>query len=246
VLGSIGVPFKVVVTATSAGTSIKRTVTLTPTEVIGAGASGIRTYTKYDRTPAQGTTVTVMTHVQKDNGQPIPGIKVVYTFRHKTGSVKKTVYTNSSGNAWHSRNVGGSTAGYRVNVRADAYGGTEPKNTFDGMRTASSYYVPHSVVASLRAYRLAPAKPSQSTTVTVKARCLDDHGKPIVGRKVRFSWKYKSRTVSMSAKTDASGNAYVSRNIGKSAAGFKVNVTASINSGSKVKKSVVAFTPVSP
>lgn len=245
VLGSIGVPFKVVVTATSAGTSIKRTVTLTPTEVIGTGASGIRTYTKYDRTPAQGTTVTVMTHVQNESGQPIPGIKVVYTFKHKTTSVRRTVYTNASGNAWHSRNVGSSKAGYRVNVRADAYGGTEPKNTFDGIRSASSYYVPHSVVASLRAYRLAPAKPSQSTTVTVKAKCLDDHGKPIVGRTVRFSWKFKSRAVSTYAKTNANGNAYVSRNIGKAAAGFKVDVTASVNSGSKVKKSVVGFTPVS-
>jgi hypothetical protein len=87
-------------------------------------------------------------------------------------------------------------------------------------------------------------KPKQSSIARIRARCLDDHGKPIVGRKVKFTWKYKKRTVKTYAKTDASGYATTSRNIGKASVGFKVKVTASIASGSKAKKSAVSFTPV--
>jgi len=246
VLGTLRVPFNVVVTAKSAGKTLTRRVVLTPTDVIGKGSSGIRTYIKSDATPAQGTVVTVMTHVQNGAGRPIPGAKVVFTFKHKSRWVKKTSFTDSKGNAWASRNIGSAKAGYRTYVRADAYGGTEPDNTFDGMRSASSSFVPHSKVASLKAYRTTPAKPAQSTAVVVKATCLDDHGKPIVGRTVKFSWKHKDRTYRTYAKTNALGIAQTSRNIGKSEVGVKVLVTASITSGSKVKKSVVSFTPVAP
>ncbi|PKQ15156.1 MAG: hypothetical protein CVT67_10870 [Actinobacteria bacterium HGW-Actinobacteria-7] len=246
VVGALDVPFDVVVTATSAGTTLTRTVRLTPKEIIGKGSLGIRTYTKYDSTPAQGTTVTVLTHVQDDSGQPIRNIKVVFTFKHKTRWVKSTVYTNSSGNAWLKRNIGSSTAGYRVYVRADAYGGTEPQNTYDGIRTSTSSFVPRSSVASLRTYLLTRPTPSQSTTVTVKARCLDDHGAPIVGRLVKFGWKFKSGTSYTYARTNTNGNAYTVRNIGKSTSGYKVYVTAYVSSGGKVKKSAVSFTPMPP
>ncbi len=246
VVGTVNVPFNVVVTAASAGTTLTSTVALKPTEIIGAGSSGMRTYMKYDATPAQGTTVTVKTQVRNSDGGPIPGIKVVYTVKHKGGWVKRTTYTNASGNAWLSRSIGNSRAGYRVSVRADAYGGTEPANTYDGMRTDTTSFVPHSGVAHMKAYRMTPAKPPQSTTVTIKAKCLDDHGNPIVGRTVKFAWKFKSGTVTSYAKTNASGNAWVSRGVGKSKPGYKVKVTASVRSGSKVKKSVVSFTPVSP
>lgn len=244
VLGSLGVPFNVVVTASSAGTTLKKNVVLVPTEVIGAGSRGIRTYIKSDATPAQGTVVTAVTNVRNDAGKPIRGIKVALTFKHKSRWVKKTVYTDANGNATWSRNIGNSRVGYRTYVTASAYGGTEPQNTFDGIRSSSASFVPHSKVASLKTSRLTAAKPAQSTKVVVRARCLDDHGKPIVGRTVKFSWKHKGRTVRTYAKTDANGNATTSRNIGKSKAGFKVKVTASISSGSKVKKSAVSFTPV--
>jgi len=244
ILGAVDVPVRVVVTAKSAGTTLRSTVVLLPKTVIGEGSAGIRTYTKYDATPAQGTTVTVKTHVQDKYGRPIKGLKVVFTWKHKSRWIKQTVTTNSSGNAWISRNIGNAKAGYRVYVRADAYGGTEPKNKYDGIRTSTSSFVPNSGVGSLRTYRRAPAMPSQSTTVTVKAKCLDDHGKPIVGRTVKFGWKHKGGTQYAYARTNAYGNAYTTRNIGRSAAGFKVYVTAYVKSGSKVKKSSVSFTPV--
>jgi hypothetical protein len=246
VLGALRVPFNVVVTAASAGTTLTSVVALTPTEVIGRGAAGMSTYTKYDATPAQGTTVTVKTHIENDRDEPIAGIRVVYTFKHRGAWLKRTVYTNSGGNAWCSRNIGNSRAGYRVYVRADAYGGTEPDNTYDGIRSDTTSFVPHGSVAAFKAFRRTPAKPSQSTTVTITAKCLDDHGDPLVGRTVKFAWKHKAGTVYTTAKTNAYGNAYVSRNIGKAKAGYKVDVAAYIRSGSNVKKSVVSFTPQSP
>jgi len=199
---------------------------------------------KSDSTPAQGTKVTVMTRVRNGSGNPIAKVKVRFTFKHKGGWVRKTAYTDAKGEAWCTRGIGNASAGYRTYVQADAYGGTEPANTFDGMRSASSSFVPHSKVASFRAKRLTTGKPPQSSVVRVRARCLDDHGRPIVGRKVKFAWKHKNRTYTQYAKTDDAGNATVSRNIGKTAVGFKVKVTASVPSGSKTKKAVVSFTPV--
>jgi hypothetical protein len=244
VLGKNGVPFSVVVSAASAGTTLTKTLTLTPAPVIGAGSAGLRTYTKYDTSPAQGTTATVMTDVRDRSGAPLPGIKVVHTYKFKGGSVKTTTVTNAAGHAWSSRNIGTAKPGYRVYVQADAYGGTLAENKYSGLRTATSSFVPHSRVASFKATRLTTAKPAQSTTVRVQARCLDDHGKPIVGRAVSFYFKHKTRTVKLRARTGQDGRATVSRNIGKSPVGFKVHVVARIRSGSKLKKSTVSFTPV--
>ena len=202
VLGTLGVPFKVVVTAASTGTTLTSTLVIKPTDVIGAGSSGVRTYTKYDATPAQGTTVTVMTHVQNRAGRPIPGVKVIYKFKHSSGVVKRTAYTNQGGNAWYSRNIGSSRAGRRVYVQADAYGGTEPQNTYDGIRSASTSFVPHSRVATMKVRRVTPTRPTVSELATVMVRCLDDHGRPIVGRTVKLSWKRKSGTTHSRARTN--------------------------------------------
>ncbi len=245
ILGTLRVPFKVVVTAASAGTTLTSTLELKPTEVIGAGSSGVRSYTKYDATPAQGTTVTVMTHVQNGAGRPIPGVKVIYKFRHSSGIVKRTTYTNLGGNAWCSRNIGSSRAGRRVYVQADAYGGTQPQNTYDGIRSDSTSFVPHSKVGSIRARRVTSVQPRLSSVVTVEARCLDDHGRPIVGRTVKFSWKRKSGTTTSHARTNSQGEAHVSRRMVKSDLGYKMRVVTSIKSGSKTKRSAVAFRRVS-
>jgi hypothetical protein len=245
ILGTLRVPFEVVVTAASAGTTLTSTLLLKPTEIIGAGSSGVRTYTKYDATPAQGTTATVMTHVQNGAGRPIPGVKVIYKFRHSGGVVKRTAYTNLGGNAWCSRNIGSWRAGRRVYVQADAYGGTQPQNTYDGIRSASTSFVPHSRVATIKVRRATRTQPSVSELATVMVRCLDDHGRPIVGRTVKLSWKRKSGTTSSHVRTNSSGEVRVSRRMTKSDVGFRIRVTAAIQSGSKTKKSAVSFGPVS-
>jgi len=232
------------VTAASAGTTLTSTVVLKPTQVIGTSASGILTKTKYDATPAQGTTVTVMTHVQNGAGAPMRGIKVVHRFKHAGGAVLRTTYTDSGGNAWTSRNLGDSRAGTRVYVQADAYGGTRPSSTYDGVRSDVTSFVPHSGVASFKASRVTPAVPVRLAKATVEVRCVDDHGAPIVGRIVGFQWVHKSGPSKTQARTDSNGYAYVSRKIGNSEVGFKMRVTASVKSGSKVKKSLVVFKAV--
>ncbi len=244
VLGANDVPFNVIVRAESMGTTLTQTLTLTPKPVIGP--SGLRTYTKYDTSPAQGTTATVMTDVRSASGAPLANIKVVHTVRYRERTVRATTVTNAAGHAWWSGNVGSAKAGHRVSVQAHAYGGTLPENKYSGLRTASSSFVPHSEVARFSATRLTPAKPAQGTTVTVSARCLDDHGKPIVGRTVAFYFKHKTGTLKRTTKTGQDGRAKVTRNIGKSPVGYKVEVVARVRSAGKLKRDVVSFTPVKP
>lgn len=109
-----------VVTATSecGGKSSTSSATLIPTEVIGYIKTGVSNHS-----PEQGTLLTVRTVILNEKGKPISGLPVTFTWTHKTTTLTYTTKTNAWGVAYHQRNIGQSTLGFRVYVKAQTQSG---------------------------------------------------------------------------------------------------------------------------
>jgi hypothetical protein len=113
-----GQPATVTATAEASGETRVKRAKFTPTDVVGL----MDTYAERSR-PTQDTTLTIITNIANRNGQAIPGLKVTFSWYHRTKTVTYTAYTDELGVAVHSRNIGHAAAGRRVYVRAKVLAG---------------------------------------------------------------------------------------------------------------------------
>lgn len=106
-------------TAAAAPTPVKLSVSAAPVRTPGKV-----TCTVSAKTPLQKTSVTVTSKVTGDDGRPLSGAKVTFTWGFATGAVKTNATTDSSGIARSRRNIGTAKAGAKVTVRVKATAGS--------------------------------------------------------------------------------------------------------------------------
>jgi hypothetical protein len=107
----------VTVISTTSGVTSTTSTWFMATPKLADGREGIKTYLS-DHSPKQYTDVTVKTVVHNTSGRPVEDLPITFYWKHKTKTLTYKVYTNSSGVAKMTRNIGGSPKGYRVYVRA--------------------------------------------------------------------------------------------------------------------------------
>lgn len=177
--------------------------------------------------PAQGSTPYAFAVCSDAKGRPVSGAAVSFTWDSSSGPVTDVRYTDPNGVArdWHG--IGFDPVGVRrrVSVVASASGTST---------VASTWYVPAVAIAPGTrgmATSVSNIRPKRHSTVAVSTVVHDTAGEPVPGLVVTFAWKYRTKTVKVSARTGADGVARVSRHIGAAKRGFRVSVVAAIDSG---------------
>ena len=97
-------------------------------------------------------------------------------------------------------------------------------------------------VANVAAW-VSDASPVQYSNVTAYAKATDSSGRVVPGAAVTFTWKYKTITHTMSATTNSSGVASVTRNISGATKGFKVVISINASRGGGSASASTSFTP---
>jgi hypothetical protein len=152
--------------------------------------------------------------------------------------VSKVAYSDANGVAVSSCNVGLTPKGIATTVTAQA--------DASGITTAAlMWFIPTDPLGDLFT-TVSTTRPTQGTTVTATARCINEFGEPVPDRMVTFSWVHSTKTVRYTTFTDFDGIAEHTRNIGKAAAGTKVLVGARVPAGGVVRTSWTSFTPKAP
>lgn len=99
-----------------------------PSPKLAAGKKGVKT-TLSTRTPKQGKVVRAKTKFKSTSGKPIKGLRVTFTWEFKSGTKTTYAYTNASGNAYSSMNIGKAKKGYPVRVRGRAQSGGRTRSS---------------------------------------------------------------------------------------------------------------------
>jgi len=108
--------------APSAGTTTQTSLWYMRTPILADGSAGVKTKLNETR-PKKNTVVKARAKFVRRDGKPAPGLKVTWTWSHKSKTYKFTSYTDKYGIARSSRNIGNSAYGYRVYVKAQTYSG---------------------------------------------------------------------------------------------------------------------------
>ena len=99
-----------------------------PSPRLGTGTKGVKT-TLSTRKPKRNTVVRAKTKFRSASGKPVKGLKVTFTWQFKSGTKKTYAYTNASGNAYSSMNIGKAKKGYKVRVRGRAQSGGQTRSS---------------------------------------------------------------------------------------------------------------------
>lgn len=110
------------VRSTTSGSTTNSSSWYMRTPVLADSTSGVKTTLNNTR-PKKHTVVKARTKFTRKDGTPAPGLKVTFTWSHKSKTYTYTTYTNEKGMAYSSRNIGNAAYGYRVYVKAQAYSG---------------------------------------------------------------------------------------------------------------------------
>ncbi len=110
------------IAASAAGTSTVSSTWFMPTPRLADGSAGIKT-TMSNHYPRQYTNVTATTLIRNRAGKPVVGLPVTFSWKHKYKTYTYKTVTNSKGIAKSTRNIGKSTKGYKVYVRAQTQSG---------------------------------------------------------------------------------------------------------------------------
>jgi hypothetical protein len=175
-------------------------------------------------TPRLGGNPTVSATVRDANGVPLEGVAVAFTLSLPSGSVTDLRYSDSHGVARTYHRIISQDLGRTIRVVAVATSGGHSATSTTAF---TSPMLLGSGTSGLRA-SVSNAKPPQGTVVTVAATVRDSHGAPVAGLKVTFSWKFRTKTVTAEAVTDAMGVARCARNIAAASRGYRVVVTARV------------------
>jgi len=99
-----------------------------PSPRLGSGTKGVKT-TLSTRKPKRNTVVRAKTTFKSASGKPVKGLKVTFTWQFKSVTRKTSTYTNASGNAYSSMNIGKAKKGYAVRVRGQAQSGGQTRSS---------------------------------------------------------------------------------------------------------------------
>jgi hypothetical protein len=168
------------------------------------------------------------------------GVRVRFTWPAPNGATKTyTQYSNSNGVASHWKRVERTSTMRRLPVTTRAVSSSQ-------VATSATWYMRTPVLAAGTKgmkVKLSEDKPRRDTVVRARVKVVSSSGKPVTGLPVTFTWRHKSGTYKIDAVTDAKGIARCSRNIGRSARGRSVPVTASTVSGGRSRSHTASFTP---
>ncbi len=172
-------------------------------------------------------------------GQPIRGARVTFSLPFSSGTINTLAYSDSKGVVELSQTLPNEVLWYRIDVKATA-------RTNDVVSSTSSWMLTTPKVGKFTS-KVSSSKPKQKTKVTATTRLTDANGAPIANLPVKIYWRFKTKTYSYSAVTDANGYVKTARNIGKATTGYKVRVYATAECGGESKTSSSAyFKPVKP
>lgn len=190
--------------------------------------------------PRKGQLIRTHTVCTDESGAPMEGVRIRFSWPGPRGTVKTyTRYTNRDGLAWHWKYTEATSSMRRLGLSAMAVSGSE-------VTTSATWYMRTPVLAAGTKgvkTRLSEDRPRRNTVVRARVKVVSSSGDPVKGLPVTFSWKHKTRTYKIKAVTDAKGIARCSRDIGRSARGFRVKVTASTLSGGRTRSHSAYFTP---
>ncbi|MDO5849182.1 MAG: Ig-like domain repeat protein [Methanobrevibacter sp.] len=148
-----------------------------------------------------GTHYTVK--LTNEKGNPIVGEKITVTLKGKSfNDLKYVITTNSDG-----------VATLPINLVAGNY---EITAQYDDVKIKTQIEVKDVLITN-------DLTKSVSKAATLDATFLDDHGKPLVGQKVTYTFKFPTKTVSYTKITDNNGVAKLPINLAKGT--YKVTVT---------------------
>ncbi len=175
-------------------------------------------------TPSRGGNPTVSATVRDAHGVPLQGVSVTFTLYMPSGPVTDLRYSDSHGVARTYHRVVSADAGHTIRVVAVAEAGGKSA-------TSTTTFTPRVSIGSgtggLKT-SVSNSHPAQGSVVAVTAIVRDTSGNPMAGLKVTFSWKFRTKTVTVDAVTDSTGVARCSRNIYASSRGFRVIVSARV------------------
>ena len=173
-------------------------------------------------------------------GTPMEGVRVKFSWPGPGGTVKTyTRYTNRDGLAWHWKYTEATSSMRRLGMSATAVSGSQTT-------TSATWYMRTPVLAPGTKgvkVKLSEDRPRRGTVVSARVKVVNSSGKPVKGLPVTFTWKHKTGTYKIKAVTDAKGIARCSRDIGRSARGYRVRVSASMLSGGRTRSHSAYFTP---
>ena len=201
-----------------------------PTDDLGYMRSSVS-----ERYPSQKTRLVVTTLCLNQAGQPIRGLRVTNEWRFKTMTVRRTVITGADGIARDILNIGRAAKQRTVPI-------TTSVPASGKVHTDSTWFKPRDNVATMT-IEASATRPRQNTTVTVRARCLDENGAPVAGAQVSWLWRHRGAAYLFAGVTDAAGVASTSRNIGRSTKGYIVRVSATAGSGDTSRTVSTWFSP---
>lgn len=107
----------VTATAGASGGTISGAMSFVPTPVLADGTSGVLMSIS-SVSPPQGSQVTSQALVRDRSGRPVVGLPVRFSWHHDSGTIYTEALTDAAGVATSIRDIGSSTAGYRVWVKA--------------------------------------------------------------------------------------------------------------------------------
>jgi len=107
---------------------------------------------------------------------------------------------------------------------------------------APTLAVAKSTVPHLKAW-VSNKTPAQYTNVTVYAKATDKSGKPVAGVKVTFTWKFKTTSHKVTARTNKSGVASSTRWISGASKGHRVTITVKATVKGKALSATTYFVP---
>ena len=136
-------------------------------------------------------------------------------------------------------------AGIAAVIRRDGAAATPWGTSSTPAPTASSTPKPNPSGAVLTkvSASISDPTPQKDSRLTASCKALDQHGDPISGAKVTFTWHYKTTTDVVSETTDSSGVASDTRDIGNATSGYYVSITISVSYKGVVLTTSTGFTP---
>jgi hypothetical protein len=174
--------------------------------------------------PAQGSLACAKATCRDAKGRAVYGACVVFAWPSVDGNVTDVRYTDTKGIARSYRRIGLQPLGTRVNVVMTA--------AASGAATVrSTWYAPSfGLAAGSRGIKttVSNTRPRRRTRVTATTTIHDIAGHPVAGRRITFTWKFRTKTVTTAAVTDAAGSARSTVNIGPARRGFRVSVNGRI------------------
>jgi len=173
------------------------------------------------------------------SGRGIEGVGVKFTWRLPSGTKTLLRYTGTDGKVETWEDIGATPLMQPRYVTATVPVSGETTST-------DAYYMATKVLDSGSdgfSSTVSNSRPRANSNVTLSAKARDTSGNAVVGLPVRFTWSLDGYAAETVVKTDSTGVARCTRNIGNAASGVKVIFRARTQSGGYDYSWGPSFTP---